>query len=396
MRLSTAQIYDSGVNGLLRNQYTQYRLQNQMSSGRKVVTPADDPVAAAQALAAEQKMNVNKQFLDNQGNAQAQLRELESLMSSVGDLLVDLKATWVNAGDGAYGETQLKSLATDVRAKYQQLLGIANNADAQGQYRFAGYQAGTRPFVESGGGVTYQGDSGERLLQVETSRLIPVNYSGRDFFQAIPQGNGVFVMGAGAGNTGSGIIENGTLASGSTYSGDSYQLTFTSPTTYDLVTNGGAPVSQTFTPGTPINLGGALVNISGAPAAGDVFTVEPSREESVFDTLNKFITTLENGNADAPEFWNAMLRIGASLDQAISHTSDSRAVVGTRMKELEDLTSLDSDLAVQYEQQITDLVYLTEADIYRVASELSKSGMQLEAARQTYLKVTGLSLFNYI
>ncbi|MDR0233868.1 MAG: flagellar hook-associated protein 3, partial [Zoogloeaceae bacterium] len=89
MRISTAQVYNNGVFGLLQNQYDAYRLQNQLSTGRKVVTPADNPVAAAQALVTEQKQSVNQQFLDNQANVAGQLRELDALMQSVTNILID-------------------------------------------------------------------------------------------------------------------------------------------------------------------------------------------------------------------------------------------------------------------------------------------------------------------
>jgi flagellar hook-associated protein 3 FlgL len=397
MRLSTAQIFDSGTNGLLRNQYDLYRIQNQMSTGRKVVTPADDPVAAAQALATEQKLHVNAQFLDNQGNADAQLRELESLMASVGELLINAKARWVEAGNGAYGNKELKELAVDIRAKFEQLLGIANNTDAHGQYRFAGYQSGTQPFVGVGGNTVYQGDEGERQIQVEASRFMTVNYSGRQFFEAVLEGNGTFVANANTANTGSGVISNGSLIG--SFSGHDYQLNFTSPTQYTIddtdpvtgVTTTTGPF--TYTEDEAIDLGGAQVSISGAPVAGDAFTVTPSKEKSLFATLNDFIVTLENGNPESAEFRNAMLRVGAGLDQGLQHVVDNRAVIGMRMSELEALTFLDSDLDVQYQEQISSLVDL---DYNKAISDLSKNQLQLQAAMQSFLKVSGLSLFNYI
>jgi flagellar hook-associated protein 3 FlgL len=395
MRLSTAQVYDSGINGMLRNQYALYRIQNQMATSRRVVTPEDDPVAAAQALATEQKQNVNAQFLDNQGNASAQLKELESLMSSVGSLLVDVKARWVEAGNGTYTESQLRDLAVDVRAKCAELLSIANNADAHGQYRFAGFQAGTQPFSNVNGVVSYQGDDGERMIQVETSRFLAVNYSGRAFFEAVPEGNGAFVTGADPGNTG--VIRNGTLVNGSVYNGHSYTLTFTSPTSYDLTDTYDGVTTTTsaipYTPGATITLGGAQLDFTLPPGTGDVFTVDPSREESMFETLQKFAELLETETPNTPDFLNSMLRVGISLDQAIQHVSDNRAVVGTRMAELESLTFLDSDLEVQYKAQISNLVDL---DYNAASSALSKNLLQLQAAQQSFLKVTSLSLFNYI
>ncbi|MCL2075720.1 MAG: flagellar hook-associated protein FlgL [Betaproteobacteria bacterium] len=392
MRISTAQIYDNGVFGLLKNQYDAYRLQNQMSTGRKVVTPADNPVAAAQALVTEQKKSVNQQFLDNQGNAALQLKELDSLMNSIGGILIDAKARWVEAGNGAYSDSELRDLAIDIRGKFEGLLGIANNSDATGFYRFAGYQAATMPFVSSNGVVSYQGDSGTRLLQVETARFMPVSFSGRDLFEAIPTGNGYFVGNPGAANTGSGVINNGTMVG--TYDNRTYTLEFTASDTFDIFIDGTYSSTVTgYVAGDPINLGGAQVSISGTPAAGDTFTVSPSGEESIFTTLTKFITALENGDSSSADFRNAMLRIGASLDQGLQHVLNARSSVGASLAELDDLTNLGKDLDVQYKTQISDLVDL---DYITAASDLAKNQLQLQAAQQSFVRVTSLSLFNFM
>ncbi|MGB4466908.1 MAG: flagellar hook-associated protein FlgL [Azovibrio sp.] len=420
MRISTTQLYDSGANGLLRNQYDLYKLQNQFSTGRRVVTPADDPVAASQALVTEQKLNVNQQFLDNQGNARAQLAELESLMASVGTSLIDVKSRWVEAGNGAYSDSELKAIAVDLRSKFQEFLGIANSADANGLYRFAGYQGATQPFVQEGGQVQYKGDSGARQLQVEASRFMEVSYSGRQFFEAIPEGNGVFVTGADTGNTGSGVISNGSVLTA--YSGNNYRLEFTrtpdplypTDTTKDTVEYSiyeWAPGAAM--PGTPTSgpfaykSGDAIflpdptdptkelnVVITGDPATNDSFTLRPSATESLFTTLDTFIQTLEQGNkSDPAAFQNAMLRIGASIDQGIQHVLDGRADVGARMAELDSLSALGGDLDVQYQSQISDLVDL---DYTKAITDLSRNLLQLQAAQQSFMKVTGLSLFNFL
>jgi flagellar hook-associated protein 3 FlgL len=54
MRVSTAQMFDTGTAGILNNQSTLFKIQNQLSTGRRVLTPADDPVASAQVLIATQ------------------------------------------------------------------------------------------------------------------------------------------------------------------------------------------------------------------------------------------------------------------------------------------------------------------------------------------------------
>lgn len=87
MRISTSMMFDTGTQNMLQLQTGLYKLQNQLSTGRRVLTPADDPVAAAQALVISQRQSINKQFIDNQGNAESQLAGLESRLAGVGDLL---------------------------------------------------------------------------------------------------------------------------------------------------------------------------------------------------------------------------------------------------------------------------------------------------------------------
>lgn len=391
MRLSTAQIYESGTNGLLRNQFDLFRLQNQMSTGRRVVTPADDPVASAQALIVAQKQSVNAQFVSNQASAKNQLAELENQMSAMGDLLTNLKSRWIEAGNGAYGANELRAISADVKGKLQQVLGIANGADANGLYRFAGYQAATQPFMASGGQITYQGDNGVRQLQVEASRFMPVSFSGRELFEAIPRGNGTFVADASTANTGSGVIGNGST--NGTFDGNTYVIEFDTLLSFRI--NGGPSIPYTEY-GQSVNVGGAVITLSGNPDPGDTFTVGPSGTESIFTTLNNFINALEapqNTAADKAAFQNIMARVGASLDQGLQHVLNARALVGAQMAELESLTAVGEDLNIQYESQVSQLVDL---DYTKAITELSRNQVQLQAAQQSFMKVTSLSLFNFL
>lgn len=436
MRLSTGQIYDSGTNGLLRNQYDLYRLQNQLSTGRRAVTPADDPVAAAQALITSQKQSVNSQFMDNQANAKNQLAQLESQMAGMGNLMIEVKSRWVEAGNGAYSDSELKALAVDLRQRFDEMLGYANSADATGMYLFAGYMGNTQPFANTAGTVSYQGDGGQRQLQVESGRFMNVSYSGTDVFERIRQGNGTFVNGpsgnvlSASANSGTGIIDNGTV--NTAYDGNNYQLVFTrtpnpiAPTdsTKDTVTyqvyswapgspvpdftdpTASTPASTSFpyTPGDQISLPdpstpgtGVSVSITGDPATGDSFNIAPSQNESVFTTLRKMIDTLEGGRGNQPvsqaTFQNDMMRIGASIDMSLQHVLDSRADVGANLAALDALTSVGEDMDVQYQAQLSEL---QDLDYTKAISDLAKEQLQLQAAQQSFMKVTSLSLFNFL
>ena len=99
MRISTNQIYDAGTLGIQNGQSSLYKLQNQLSTGRRVLTPQDDPVAAAQALIVTQSMEVNKQHIDNQGQAKSQLGLIDSQTNAMVNALINVRDRVVQAGN---------------------------------------------------------------------------------------------------------------------------------------------------------------------------------------------------------------------------------------------------------------------------------------------------------
>ncbi|WP_186411112.1 flagellar hook-associated protein FlgL, partial [Candidatus Propionivibrio aalborgensis] len=221
MRISTNQIYDAGALGIQRNQSALYKLQNQLSSGRRVLTPEDDPVAAAQALIVTQTRDVNAQHIKNQGNASGQLGLLDNQLSSLTDLLQNVRERVIQAGNtGTLTNSDRQTIATELESRLGEMLGIANSRNGSGDYLFSGYQGATLPFAidasqsavppASTSPVGYFGDDGERLLQVSSSRQLAVNVAGSDVFMSAKGGNGTFATSTG-GNIGGGINQ-GTAA----------------------------------------------------------------------------------------------------------------------------------------------------------------------------------------
>ena len=200
MRISTSQIYDSATLNLQRNQTSLYKLQNQLSTGRRVLTPEDDPVAAAQALIVTQSREVNTQHTTNQGNAKSQLGLVDSQLNSLVDLLQSVRDRMIQAGNSAtMTNTDRAVIATELESRLSEMLGIANAQNGSGDYLFSGYRGATLPFAINGasGSYAYSGDDGERLLQVSSSRQLAVNVAGSDLFMNAKAGNGSFVAAAG-------------------------------------------------------------------------------------------------------------------------------------------------------------------------------------------------------
>jgi flagellar hook-associated protein 3 FlgL len=268
MRVTTAQIFDSGTRGIGRNQFDLYKIQNQLSTGRRVLTPEDDPIGASQALVLSQTKGVSEQLLKNQDTARGKLGVVEGQLSSLGDLLQNVRERLVQAGNTTLSNSDRSYIAQELEARFSELLGIANSQDGAGNYLFSGYQGATKPFGLTVEGAEYFGDAGKRLLQVDGSRQLPTNVTGNELFQTIKNGNGTFET-----LTSGNILENVGEASISVSTVDSALLDVQLPTGFSEFEirfsedSGGYPQYQVYDvtlPDSPNPVGGLVPFVSPA------------------------------------------------------------------------------------------------------------------------------------
>ena len=189
MRISTMQIYNGGTAGIQKLQSDLYSAQNQVSTERRIVTPKDDPIGAAQALMVTQAGAVNELYLKNQGTADSKLSALDSTLQGINDELVGIYEKSIAAGNGAYSDSDRKAIAAELTERLDSLISLANIQDGNGRYVFDGFQSTTKPF--SGSPVVYAGDDGQQKLQVTASQYVTTNLSGNDVFMNVVDANGV-------------------------------------------------------------------------------------------------------------------------------------------------------------------------------------------------------------
>lgn len=184
MRISTQTLFESGAAKLGELQSGLVRTQQQIASGRRILTPSDDPVGAARALEVSQSQSLNTQYGVNRQHAKSSLSAVEGTLSSVTTLLQDVKTTVVAAGNGTLSDIERGFMATELRGRFEELLGLANSRDAMGNYLFSGFQTATPAFSESAPGVVqYDGDQGQRLMQVDSTRQMAASSPGQTVFQ---------------------------------------------------------------------------------------------------------------------------------------------------------------------------------------------------------------------
>jgi len=402
MRISTQQVYSQNVETMQRQQAELLHTQQQLSTGQRMLAPADDPVAAAQALRTTQVQALGQQYARNMDTAKSRLEMTDSTLSGITNLYQSARTSLVQAGDTSLSDSDRAAIAQTLESDFQQLMGMANTKDSSGSYLFGGNRDTAQPYSQTAAGAAYNGDQGQRLLQVAASRQIPVGDNGANLFERIPTGNGVFATSAGSTNAGGGVIGPGSVSDPSALTGHAYQLVFHNTggaVTYDVLdtTLGTTPSSaNAFPPNGNITVAGMQLSITGAPADGDTFTAAPSANQSVFTTLRNAITALQtpaSSAASRAQLSMAVAQALSGLDNAATQMQSSHAKVGASLAELDTLGSANSSQDVIYSQQLSTL---QDVDYTKAISDLGAGQMSLQAAQQSYALISKLSLFDYL
>ena len=164
MRISTFNAYENVVYNLQSRQRALQQSQEQLTSGKRVARPSDDPVAAARAersLVTITKADAHQRALEA---ARTATQLTESALGDAGELVQQVRETLVAAGNPTYSDGERAMLVQKLSGLRQQLLSVANRGDGTGSYLFGGQGAASPPFVDGGTGVTYDGSSGDTLV----------------------------------------------------------------------------------------------------------------------------------------------------------------------------------------------------------------------------------------
>ncbi len=398
MRISTSQINSSGLQQLLNRQSELQSLQEKISLQRRFLTPADDPVAATTELLLDTDIALIDQFNRNADFLQSANQLEETTLNGVSNIYFRLKELIVSLGNGTYSQDELLAVKVEIQERRTELIGLANTQNSSGDYLFSGFLSQTKPFIlDAAGNVNYQGDQGQRFLKVSSGLSLAMSDSGYDVFVDVLNGDGGIITGNNAANTGNGIITPSDSNSGSALV-DPHEIRFTSATDYDIVnvTSGATIASGTYTPDSVITFAGVDVEISGAPATGDVFTINPSSRQSVFATLNTIITAIDNfsdTDAGRATFRNHIIAMSSSFDSAATQVDTIRAKIGSRLNAMEQ--ERNTNLGLKLSQQTT-LSKIRDLDLVEAATQLAHNSNILEAAQASFARIQNLTLFNFI
>ncbi|MCP8687551.1 flagellar hook-associated protein FlgL [Marinobacterium sedimentorum] len=184
MRISTQQVFLNNVDNLSRTNSELIKTQQQMATGKRVLQPSDDPLAASQIIKLERELARTEQFQTSIDTANRRLSLEEVTLDQLFNDSIRLKELTIQAGGGALGSQDRASLATEIDGIINQMQGLMNTKDSQGEYLFSGFQGDKQAY--SFNDVTqryeFQGDAERRFAQIGPDNRIAITDSGAQLF----------------------------------------------------------------------------------------------------------------------------------------------------------------------------------------------------------------------
>ena len=401
-RLGTANMYDRTINNINRQQNELASQMEHTSAGMRVIRPSDDPVAAAQAERARNRLEriaSDQRGLDAQ---KATIEYAESTLGEINDALQEFRSLLVQAGNGAYNQVQRDTLVEQLTSLREQISKYANRVDSNGLPLFRGLDTKTGlPFPNDEEGIqSGQPNSGEFHIANSLNGVLAF-FSGKT-------GNGVLEIepyshAAGTPNQGKahadiGVIKDPAAAAAVT---TPIEITFQDNAgVLEYTTDGGATWSP-YKEGAAISVAGMDVVIKGQPVVGDGFTIKPSTTISTFEALDRAIAAVrDNANPDGSTAFGTLshgiTKSLSELDIALNRVSTVRGLAGDLLNQAERMGNTLLAREEQVEAQRVAAEQYDSEGMVRAISQMQTQQTAVSAALQSYASIQKLSLLNYI
>lgn len=417
MRISTSEFLLGSLNTMLAQETTVNQLNEEISSGQSLTDPTTDPAGAGLVLNLSDEIN-HLTFDNNNANAATQsIQSGISVLQQVTTVLNQVRQTAEQAANGTTTAADRASFVNVVQGALQELVQLGNTQGADGSYLFSGSKATTSPFSQlSNGQVVYDGDGSSNQVEIAPNLDVPVSLSGQSIFMDISNGNGSFSVAASGSNTGSAVAIPASVTSASQVAaerlaGSQYEVSFAgsgSSLTYSVTSGTGAPgsagfaassgvvASGAFTAGSDVQFAGMDVQFQGTPAAGDVFTIAPSQNTSLFATVQTLASALnipQSGPGQSALAQQQIQSVLGNLDQAQTSILLAQASFGANLSEVQTVQGQNTTFSTNAKSQLSAT---QSADLPQVMANYSEGVTALQAAQEAFARIQGLTLFSVI
>ncbi|MEW6745879.1 MAG: flagellar hook-associated protein FlgL [Planctomycetota bacterium] len=229
VRITQKILFDNFLRHTRHSQLELFEAQVQLSTGRRLNSPSDDPVGAARVLALADSQQRLETFEGNIGIADSFLAASEAALMGASDLVTEARTLAVQANNGTLSEEDRRDLADRVLDIIDSLIGLANSKLGD-RYVFAGTRTSQLPYLRQGEGrelrVAYRGNDDAIYVDVLHGVRQAVNIPGSEIFGVREAGElqlrGTTGLAAGPGAfNGTGTLEVSVLHESTHYDGAS-------------------------------------------------------------------------------------------------------------------------------------------------------------------------------
>lgn len=212
MRISTSQIYTQATKSMMEGQSSLADIQAKLSSGKSFTSLAEDPVAANQVVTLKRELAQLDMFQTNIDSTRRRLELEETTLSNLNIALDRARELSIQAANNTLTDSDRLAISYELEQIVGFSVNLMNTQDAKGEYLFSGTKGKTLSYAEIDGRYVYQGDSGSREIQIDSSAYVQSGDSGRDIFESISGLSDVAVTGELAG-----AIQSSTVTDADAY-----------------------------------------------------------------------------------------------------------------------------------------------------------------------------------
>lgn len=400
MRITTNMIYDRNIYSLNSANERLNTAYQQLQTGNKFQTAGEDPAGMSQKMALTKEIDLFKQYSVNGSLLENSLGHEETVLTSINNAMLSAQTLIQKSNNGAISMDDRKAIASELEGLQQQMFDLMNSKNSSGEFIFGGNQSKTQPYIKDANGkYIYQGDPGQRNIQVSPTVQIAANDSGQDLFEIVATRR---TASATTANIKVGIGDQGNFDNfyksnyNSALPSNTYTVSTTigPPDTYDIKDSGGTTLQTgNYTAGTKIPFNGLELTVSSPAGSSEQFDLNPPKNDNILNGMSDFITALRDPAISAETFEQKIADATVHMKNARLNIDHGLGELGGRMNSLEAVMDSNEGLSTLNAEARAKV---SEADLYEVISALSKEDAALSASQLSFSKISRLTLFDYI
>ena len=406
MRISTNQLYDRNIRAIMDNQRGLSETQNALSTGKRLNKPSDDPVGAAKVIRLTEELDKLGQYQRNNDLLKNSLEQQEAVLDNINNTALRARTLVLRAGSGVINDGDRKAIGTELAQIRDEILGMMNTQDANGNYIFAGHQSQTQPFVFNGGAVdavAYQGDGGYNTVQLADGVNVQRSVSGQEVFENVFARRTFSITGTPTVTVEASSIDSqqsfDTFSKANydpvTQANNTFQLEVTGPNQVTLTNPSKGTVigNTTFSPSEPFSIQGMSFTLSGSPGDSVEFSLDAPQKKNIAETLHEISAVLLDDTQPENAVKNAMDDALVGIDNGMERVGLERSSVGGRLNIANSIYQTNLDLEIEAKDARSSI---EDTDYAKASADFAKQETALNAAMATFPKLANMSLFDYI